>query len=280
MMRGGWAAPWNARVFADASYRVADLTALHGTAATLRASSNWTPFDGQWTMRGELGASHLDANDGAGAPRTSRLEPLVAARLSGRVAPRMSLGAGVARAAFDETAPLILAGVATTTVDADADFAITRHVSLGGGGGWTHLSGGSGPNARFAASTTLRWSLAPFVSFAVGARGFSYDHAATDGYFAPKRYVLSELSARWGFGGELGWRVESDIGIGDQMITAFDNSAAARFAQRASANVLYRPAPGLEWGVSGGFANVASPTTISSADYRAYTLAIKGRVRL
>ena len=109
---------------------------------------------------------------------------------------------------------------------------------------------------------------------------FPYDHPATDGYFAPKRYVLSELQLRWGFGGALGWRVESDVGIGDQMITAFDNSTAARFAQRASASVLYRPAPEIEWGVSGGFANVASPTTISSADYRAYTLAIKGRVRL
>ena len=53
-MRGGWAAPWNARLFAEGSYRVADLTALHGTAATLRASSSWTPLDGQWTMRGEL----------------------------------------------------------------------------------------------------------------------------------------------------------------------------------------------------------------------------------
>lgn len=279
-IRGGWATPWNGRLFADGSYRVADLTALHGTAATLRASSSWTPLDGQWTLRGELGASRLDATDGAGTPGTSRLEPIVAARLSGHIAPRLSLGGGFVRAPFDETAPLILAGIATTSVDVDGDFAIARRISLGGGGGWTQLSGGSGPNARVAASTTLRWSLARFVSVAAGVRGFSYEHAAADGYFTPKRYLLSELSSRWGFGRELGWRVESEVGVGDQMITAFDNSTAGRFAQRVSASVLYRPAPGAEWAVSGGFANVASPTTMSSGDYRAFTLAIKGRVRL
>jgi hypothetical protein len=279
-MRGGWAAPWNARVVADGSYRVADLGARHGTAATLRASSSWTPLDGRWTARGEVGASRLDASDGADTPNISHFEPVVSARLSGRVSPSFALGGGVARAAFDETAPLIFAGIATTTVEGDADVAIRRHLSFGAGGGWTRLSGGSGPNARVAGSATLRWSLAPFVSLAAGVRGFSYDHAATDGYFAPKRYVLSELSSRWSIGGELGWRFESELGVGDQMITAFDNSTAARFAQRASASLLYRPVPGAEWGVSGGFANVASPTTISSADYRAFTIAIKGRVRL
>jgi hypothetical protein len=111
-------------------------------------------------------------------------------------------------------------------------------------------------------------------------RGFGYEHAAFDGYFAPKRYLLAELNARLRVGGELGWGLESELGLGNQTITAFDNTSAGRFAQRFSGGVAYRPAPGMEWSVNAGFANVASPTTISSADYRAYTLAIKGRVRL
>ena len=78
----------------------------------------------------------------------------------------------------------------------------------------------------------------------------------------------------------MGWALESEVGLGSQTITAFDDSHIGRFAQRANASILYRPVPGVEWSLSGGFANVASPATISSADYRFYTVAIKGRVRL
>jgi hypothetical protein len=120
----------------------------------------------------------------------------------------------------------------------------------------------------------------PFVSFAAGIRGFAYEHGAFDGYFAPKAYLLAEASSRLRLGGELGWALESEVGLGNQSITAFDGSHTARFAQRANASLLYRPVPGAEWSLSGGFANVASPATISSADYRFYTIAIKGRVRL
>jgi len=142
------------------------------------------------------------------------------------------------------------------------------------------LSGGSGPNSRVAGSAALRWSMTRFLSVAAGARGFSYEHAALDGYFAPKRYLLAELSGRLHLGGDLGWGLDSELGLGNQTIVAFDDSRAGRFAQRISATLAYRPAPGVEWGLSGGFANVASPTTISSGDYRAYTVSLKGRLRL
>jgi len=280
LVRAGWRAPWQARLVADGSYRVADLGARHGTAASLRAASSFTPFDGQWTVRGELGATRLEGSDAPGTPAVTHLEPLASVRLSGRMPPRLSLGVGVSRAAFDETAPLIQSGIATTTVDGDGDLAVTRRLTLGGGGGWTRLSGGSGPNTRVAGSSTLRWTVRPFVSFAAGVRGFAYEHAAFDGYFAPKRYLLTEGSSRLRLGGDLGWALESELGLGNQTISAFDDSHVGRFAQRANASILYRPAPGAEWSLSGGFANVASPATISSADYRFYTVAIKGRVRL
>lgn len=279
-LRTGWRAPWQARLVADGSYRVADLGARHGTSASVRAASSFTPFNGQWTVRGELGATRLAGSDGPASPVTTHLEPLAVVRLSGRAARWLSLGAGVSRAAFDETAPLIQSGIATTGVDGDGDLTISRRLTLGAIGGWTRLSGGSGPNTRVAASSTLRWTARPFVSFAVGVRGFAYEHAALDGYFAPKRYLLAEGSSRLRLGGDLGWGLESELGLGSQTITAFDDSHVGRFAQRANASILYRPTPGAEWSVNGGFANVASPATISSGDYRYYTVAIKGRVRL
>ena len=279
-LRAGWRAPWQARLVADGSYRVADLGARHGTAASLRASSSFAPLNGEWTVRGEIGAAQLAGTDAPGSPVVTRVEPLAAVRLSGRVARRLSLGVGASHAAFDETAPLIQSGIATTSLDADGDFAIGRRLTLGGGGGWTRLSGGSGPNRRVAGSSTLRWTAWPFVSFAAGIRGFAYEHGAFDGYFAPKRYLLGEASSRLHLGGDLGWALESELGLGNQSITAFDDSHTARFAQRANASILYRPLPGAEWSLSGGFANVASPATISSADYRFYTVSIKGRVRL
>jgi tetratricopeptide (TPR) repeat protein len=280
LVRGGLATPWNARILGDASFRVADLGTRHGTSATLRASSSWTPFDGNLTMRGEAGAVRLDASDAPGLAQQTRALPIIGARLSERLTPKISFGGGVTRSAFDETAALISARIATTSVDADADVSIRPRLGLGGGGSWTKLSGGGGPNSRVAASTALRWSMTHYLSIAAGARGFAYEHAAFDGYFSPKHYLLSEVSARVHLGGELGWGFDSDLGLGNQTIVAFGNSRAGRFAQRVSASLAYRPAPGVEWGVSGGFANVASPTTISSADYRAYTVAIKGRVRL
>ena len=279
-VRTGWRAPWQARLVADGSYRVADLGARHGTAASLRASSSFTPLNGQWTVRGELGATRLEASDAPTSPVVTHLEPVAAVRVSGRVARRLSLGVGASRAAFDETAPLIQAGIATTSVDADGDLTITRRLALGGGAVWTRLTGGSGPNGRVAASGAFRWTALPSVSFAVGVRGFAYEHSAFDGYFAPKRYLLAEASSRLRLGSDLGWGLESELGLGNQSITAFGDSHVSRFAQRANASVLYRPAPGVEWALSGGFANVASPATISSADYRFYTVAIKGRVRL
>ena len=278
-LRAGWHAPWQERLIADGSYRVADLGARHATAASLRASSSFT-LNGQWTLRGEVGATHLEGRDAPAGPVVTHLEPLAVVRLSGRIGHRLSLGAGASRAPFDETAPLIQAGIVTTSVDGDGDVAIARRLTLGGTGSWTRLGGGSGPNNRLSGSSALRWSARPSVSFAAGVRGFAYEHGAFDGYFAPKRYLLAEVSSRLRLGGDLGWGLESEVGVGNQSITRFDSARTGRFAQRVNASIAYRPLPGAEWSLSGGFANVASPATVNSADYRFYTVSLRGRLRL
>jgi tetratricopeptide (TPR) repeat protein len=279
-VESGVAVPWGARLVAGASYRVADLAASHGTAVTLRATTSWTSPGGSWTLRGEVGGTRLDGRPAPAAPRATHTEPLVAARLSGRPARRISLGIGASRIAFDETAPLIIAGIATTTVEGDAELTILPRLTLGAGGGVTRLSGSSVPNQRIAGSGALRWTLWRGVSVATGVRTFGYERAAGDGYFAPRRYRLAEGSVRASLGGELGWAVNADLGLGHQEITAFDDSRSSRFAHRATAALAYRPAPGLEWELLGGFANVASPTTVSSAEYRVWSLSLRGRVGL
>jgi hypothetical protein len=200
--------------------------------------------------------------------------------LFGRLAPSVSLGATVTRAAFDETATLVFSGIATTSLEGDADIRLRPRLSFDGGGGWTRLTGGSAPNSRVAGSGALRWTFSKSFSIAAGVRAFGYDHAASDGYFAPKRYLLAEASARLHLGGDVGWGLDSELGLGDQRIAAFDDSNASRFAQRCALTVAYRPSLGVEWSLGGSFANAASPTTISSADYRAFSLSLKARVRL
>ena len=279
LVRAGVAAPWSARLQTDASFRTADFGVAHGTSATLRAASSWAPIEAGWMLRGELGLAQLDGTDGAGS-RSAHTAPLGSLHLSDRPAHWLSLGADVARAPFDETAALIYSGIASTTVEGDADVSLRPRVSLGGGGGWTRLSGGSGLNNRVGGSGALRWSVSKALSVAAGVRTFGYDHAAADGYFAPKRYLLAEGSGRLHLGGDLGWTLDSELGLGHQQITAFDDSNAGRFVQRCNVVATYRPAPGVEWSIGGSFANVASPTTISSADYRAYSVTLKGRLRL
>ena len=61
-----WAAPWNARLVADGSYRVADLRRCTARRRRFerRRAGHHSMVNGR--MRGELGASRLDASDGAG----------------------------------------------------------------------------------------------------------------------------------------------------------------------------------------------------------------------
>ena len=282
LVRSSLASPsfWNAQVLADASYRVADFGVEHGTSTTLRATSTWAQSDGRWTLRAEAGAARVEATDAPGSTRETRVLPLLGLRFAERPVRAISFGGSVTHAPFDETASLMLAGIATTSTEADADVTLGSRFDLSGDGSWTRLSGGSGANSRVSGSGALRWSATTFASIAAGVRGFACDHVAYDGYFAPKTYLLAEMSGRVHVGSELGWGLDSEIGVGNQTIVLFDNSRAARFAQRATVAVAYRPVPGFEWSLSGGFANVATPTTISSANYRAYSLAIKGRVRL
>lgn len=279
VLEGGIGTPWGQRFVGGVRHRTADLGATRGTATAIRTATSWTSSGGSWIVRGEIGATRLDGHDGSAA-RPTRTEPLVSARLFRRLTRAVSAGVGVTHGAFDETAPLIISGITTTTVEGDADFALGPRLSLGIGGGVTTLDGGSVDNERVAVSGALRWMLSRKLSVAAGVRTFGYERPASDGYFAPERYRLAEASVRAAIGGELGWRLDVDAGAGQQMIQGFGASPASRFAQRANVTIAWRPVPGMEWALASSFANVASPTAISAAEYRVWSLTLRGRVGL
>lgn len=279
-IRAGLTAPWRSRVVVDGGYRTATLASQRAGAALLRSRTNWTSLDDRWSVHAEAGAERLDASDDPIARRGARIEPLLAIGVSGRPASRVSLGASVARGVLDETVPAILTRIASTDVEGEAVATLSERVRLTAGGGWTGLRGGSGPNTRTNASGSARWSLLPTLEIGAALHTFGYSHAASDGYFAPRRYLLGEGLVDWSVGGDLGWQLASEVGLGQQAITAFDDSRLGRFAARFEGSLRYRPTPGTEWSVAGGVANAASPTTVDVANYRIVTIALRARLRL
>lgn len=254
------------------SRREARLLATSATATTARIAKTVTARRAR--LRLDAGAARLES---AGAARTS---PLLGARAWGALHPRVSAGVGVARAPFDETAALIRNGIETTALDGDVTLALPRRTTLALGGGVTRLTGGDSANVRTAAMASLRWAARRGFSVATTARTFGYERAARDGYFAPERYLLLEGSARAEAGRDLGWGAALEAGLGRQQITPFAGERAGRMAQRASAALRWRPAPGFEYGASWWFANVAAPGTASAAEYRAWGGGISARVKL
>ena len=279
-LRMGVPAAWNGPILVDGTLRVAALGTMRGTATTLRASTSWTALGSRFTFGGDVGATRLEARVAPGTSARTGLMPLLGARATGRLARNLSAAVGVSHASFGETAALILARIATTAVEGSADATLRRGLTLTAGGGVTKLTGGSSPNDRVAAAGSLRWRMHRAVSVAAALTSYGYRHAAADGYFAPRRYVLAEGSVRARAGGELGWAVEGEGGLGAQSITTFDTTHSTRFAQRASVMLVYRLAPGVEWGLGGAFANAASPVAVSSTNYRAWSLSLRGRLRL
>jgi tetratricopeptide (TPR) repeat protein len=269
--------PGGVRGTVAGSHRAAQLTSLRGTATTGRAAVRWSPAAGRVTLRGELGATSLAGNDGGGV-RSASTELLAGARVSGRLGRGVAAGVGISRAPFDETAALIFGGLTTTSVDGDVDWTLPARLSLGVGLSRASITGGTVENTRLAASGAFRWTPRRGTSLALGGRTFEYENEAYDGYFAPKRYLLLEGSARTSLGREFGWVVEGEAGVGQQSITFFGGGTNGRLASRGTIALIYRWAPGVEWKLSAGLANVASPTTVSSAEYRAWNVGMAGGV--
>ena len=157
---------------------------------------------------------------------------------------------------------------------------LPARLTLAGGVSRARLTGGSRDNTRNAFSSTLRWARNRQWSLAIGGRQFGYDTTSTDGYFAPRRYTLAEVSGRGRVGGLLGWTADADVGVGRQSIELFGSSAGSRLAERAALSAGYRFDPSREITLLGGYANVAAPGQTSGSEYRMYSFALRARFGL
>jgi hypothetical protein len=268
-------APWNGTVGLRSVERWANFASIDSRADAGNLFARWQASS--WQVRADAGVTRHSSTF---VPTTDRQRTIGngALRVSGNLSRVLSVGVLASRAPFDETALLIANGVVSSEIAGEAAIALPARLSLSGAASRARLTGGARDNARNAFSSTLRWMYNRRWSLAVGARQFGYDTTSADGYFAPKKYTLAEASGRGRVGGDLGWNMEGEAGLGQQRIDFFGSGAGSRLAERVSLSAGYRFDPSREFTASGGYANVAAPGQTSGSEYRYYTFSLRARL--
>ncbi|MBA3645124.1 MAG: tetratricopeptide repeat protein [Gemmatimonadaceae bacterium] len=268
-------AGWNTTLGSRYTNRRASVAGIDARADALDVFSLWHP--GTWQLRADAGVSRHWATlvVSPARPRTISNAALHASGSLGRV---LTVGAGASRAPFDETALLIANGIVSSEYSGEAEFALPKRFALAGEASHARLTRGVRDNSRNAFASTLRWAPSRRWSLAVGARQFGYDTTSSDGYFAPRKYVLTEASGRGRVGQELGWNADADVGIGRQRIKFFGFNAGSRLAERFALSAGYRFDPAREIRLSGGYANVAAPGQTGGSEYSSYSFALRARM--
>jgi tetratricopeptide (TPR) repeat protein len=270
-------ARWNTAFGGRYTERRADFVAVNSKVDAVDLFTTWQ--QASWQIRLQGGESRHASTVGASAVKSQTIAS-GGVRASGMLGRMLRVGFGASRSPFDETALLIANGVISSEYSLDAELALPARFSLAGGASRARLTGGSRDNDRNAFSSSLRWKYNRNWSLAIGGRGYGYDTTSTDGYFAPRRYLLAEASARAHLGGELGWSSDADLGLGRQSIDFFGSTGEARLAERATLSLGYRFDPREEMTLSGGYANVAAPGQSGGSEYKAYSLSLRMRLGL
>lgn len=272
--RLGW---WNTTLGGRYTGRRANFAAIDSRVDGVDLFARWQP--GTWEIRADAGVTHHSSTlivSPAKAPNIGS----AGLQVSGHLSRALKLGIGASRAPFDETALLIANAVVSSEYSGEGELALPARFTLSAGASRARLTGGSRDNTRDAFSSSLRWAYNRQWSIAVGGRQFGYDTTSTDGYFAPRRYTLGEVSGRGRVGGQLGWNADADIGVGRQSIEFFGSSAGSRLAERAALSAGYRFDPSREISLLSGYANVAAPGQTSTSEYRMYSFALRARFGL
>ena len=271
------AAANNTRFGARFTGKSARLEGTDSRANAVGAFVRWQP--GTWWLRADGGVTQHSSTLSSSPAKPSSIAN-IGVHASGILTPTLRVNVDAARSPFDETALLIANGVVNSELAADAELALPNRFSVSGAASGARLSGGAQDNTRRAFSSALRWNYNRGWSVAVGARTFGYDTAAADGYFAPRRYTLAELSGRGRLGAELGWNGDADVAVGRQSIEFFGSSAGSRLAERFALSAGYRFDPAREVTVITRYANVAAPGQTGGSEYRIYTIGLAARLGL
>jgi Flp pilus assembly protein TadD len=264
---------WNGELSNRVQLREAKLGGARGQSLGAAVHASWRmPL---LSLAGSLGAAHLTGTwGGAGASMHHLLTATAAASV--RAGARATLGVGVARLPFDETAPLMLNGTVTTAVTAGGTVALGHQVGFSSDVERAWLRGGT-RNTRTTASGALRWEARPAFSLTLATRGFGYASNPGDGYFAPDLYTLSEGSVRLALGRERTWSATVEGGAGLQTVNAGGQSSHQP-AERGTIAITYRPTSGIEWTLTGALATAASAATSQTDSYRSTALTLRGRL--
>jgi tetratricopeptide (TPR) repeat protein len=270
-------APWNGTFGARYAERWANFGVVDSRADAASLFGRWQPAGTSWLLRAEAGVTRHSTTLVV-SPEPKRTIVNGGVRVSGYLSRALRIGLAASRAPFDETALLIANGVVSSEFAGEAEIALPARWSLSGAASHAQLTGGSRDNSRNAFSSALRWNYNRRWSLAVGVRQFGYDTTAADGYFAPKKYTLAEVSGRGRVGGEVGWNAEGDLGIGQQRIEFFGSNGGSRAAERAALTIGYRFDPARELSASGGYANVAAPGQTGGSEYSYRSFSLRARV--
>ena len=267
---------WNATVGARYMGRMANFAAIDSRSDAGSFFARWHPGSSSWQLRAEGGVTRHSTTF-TGPPNAKNTFGTGALSVSGNIGPSLRVGLSGVRTPFDETALLIANGVISSELSGDAAIALPARLSLSGGASRSRLTGGTRENTRNAYNSTLRWNYNRSWSLAIGGRQFGYDTSSTDGYFAPRRYTLGEVSTRGRVGGNLGWTADGEVAAGSQSIEFFGAQATSRATERGALSLGYRFDPAREVSVGGAYANVAGPAQSSGSDYYWYTFSLRAR---
>lgn len=265
-------------------------TLVRGSSTAVRAAASHD-FGARWTVHAAAGATHLAPRAGDAQSPSPARRPLTIgtwnAGLRGDITRMSSVGVDVSRSAFDETATLIAHGLAVQSLEGSGRLALPARVTVSVNAARASVEGGSVPNDRRSGGAAATWRAASRLALGISARGEGYRRdGRRDGYFSPARLALVELTTAWTAGAPRGWWWTVEGGAGQQTIRFQSLAPGARGAlsrkpaERLTLGAGYRFGRGVELGASAGAANSASAAAIGVAGYRAYTVAVRGRLTL
>lgn len=268
---------WSGVVGAKYTGRAANFAAIDSRADAFSVYGKWQPIASTWQLRGEAGVARHSTTF-VSPPDAKKNIGSFGLGASGKIGRALTVGLSAARTPFDETALLIANGVVSSEFAGDAAVSLPGRFVLAGGGSHAKFTGGTRDNMRNAYNATLRWNQSRNWSVALGGRQFGYDTTSSDGYFAPKRYTLGEISSRGHIGANLGWYSDGEVGVGRQTVEFFGSTANSRATERGALSLGYRFDPAREISASGIYANVAGPAQTTSSEYHWYTFSLRARL--